>query len=271
MPDNYSVHNSDELQQTKDKRYYSMKSFRNCIGLLTILIITVTFPYCSKGGEVITKDTYGIIHKGYTAMRIDPMIFAGIITVLNKGTSVEVLEKSKEKGWVGKTSDYWYKIRTNDGITGWVFGQNISIHYSKGRDAIDKVVSDFMAGEGIQVKQYLAGKWWSINQFGDFTDHCLELYENGTYRSYQKGEEKQHLTGAYKIDFNKNEILFSGGTSFNSNLELVKRGADYVIKKKMKDYELRFKKISLETSPAPDISKAGAKKPDAAGDGNTPQ
>ena len=252
-------------------RYYSMKSFRNCIGLLMILIITAAAPYCSNGDEAITKDTYGIILKGYTAMRIDPMIFAGIVTVLNKGTSVEVLEKSKEKSWVGKTSGYWYKVRMNDGITGWVFGQNISIHYSKGKDAIDKVVSDFMAGEGVQVKQYLAGKWWSINQFGDFTDHCLELYESGKYKSYLKGEEKTPLTGTYRIDFNKNEILFSGGTSFKSNLDLVKRGVDYIIKKKMKDYELRFKKISLETGPEPDISKTDAKKPGAAGDGNTPQ
>ena len=248
-----------------------MKSFRKCIGFLAIIMFAATAQYCSKGGEVITKDTYGIILKGYTVMRIDPMIFAGIITVLNKGTSVEVLEKTKEKSWVGKTSGYWYKIKTNDGITGWVFGQNISIHYSKSKDSIDKMVSDFMAGQGIQVKQYLAGKWWSINEFGDFTDHCLELYESGAYKSYQKGEEAHALTGTYRIDFNKNEILFSGGTSFKRNLELVKRGADYVMKKNLKDHELRFKKISLETSPEPEIKKSDAKKPDAAGDGNTSQ
>jgi hypothetical protein len=248
-----------------------MKSFRKCIGFLMIFMFTATAQYCSNDGEIIKKDTYGIILKGYTAMRIDPMIFAGVITKLNKGTSVEVLEKSKEKGWVGKTNGYWYKIRTNDGIAGWVFGQNISIHYSKSRDSIDKVVSDFMAGEGMQVKQYLAGKWWSINDFGDFTDHCLELYESGAYKSYQKGEEAHALTGTYRIDFNTNEILFSDGTSFKSNLELAKRGADYVIKKNMKDHELRFKKISLETSPEPEINKTGAKKPGAAGNGNTPQ
>lgn len=248
-----------------------MKSYRNCIGLLMILIITATATYCSNGEDVISKDTYGIILKGYTAVRIDPMIFAGIITVLNKGTSVEVLEKSKEQSWVGKSSDYWYKIRMNDGITGWVFGQNISIHYSKDRDGIDMEVSNFMAGEGIKTRRYLAGKWWSINQFGDFTNHCLELYESGAYKSYQKGKENSPLTGTYSIDFNKSEILFSGGTSFKSNLNLVKHGVDYVINKKMNDYELRFKKISLETSPEPDISKTETTKPGTAGDGNTPQ
>lgn len=156
-------------------------------------------------------------------------------------------------------------------MTGWVFGQNISIHFSKSKDSIDKVVSDFMTGERIQVKQYLAGKWWSINEFGDFTDHCLELYESGKYRSYLKGDEKVPITGTFRIDFNKNEIIFSGGTSFKSNLELAKRGVDYVMKKNMKDHELRFKKISIETSPEPEIKDTGAKKHRAANNENTSQ
>jgi len=248
-----------------------MKSFKKLFGIVTILMFTAASQFCSNNDEVITKDTYGIILKGYTAMRIDPMIFAGIITGLNKGTSVQVLEKSKEKSWVGKTSGYWYKVKTNDGITGWVFGQNISIHFSKSKDSIDKVVSDFMTGERIQVKQYLAGKWWSINEFGDFTDHCLELYESGKYKSYRKGDEKLPIAGSYRIDFNKNEIIFSDSTSFKSNLELAKRGVDYIMKKNMKDHELRFKKISIETSPEPEIKNTGIKKTRAADNGNTAQ
>jgi hypothetical protein len=248
-----------------------MNRLKKLFVIVTILMFTAASQFCSNNDGVITKDTYGIILKGYTAMRIDPMIFAGIISELNKGTSVQVLEKSKEKSWVGKTSGYWYKVKTNGGISGWVFGQNISIHFSKSKDSIDKVVSDFMTGERIQVKQYLAGKWWSINEFGDFTDHCLELYESGKYRSYLKGDEKLPIAGTYRIDFNKNEILFSDGTSFKSNLELAKRGVDYIMKKNMKDHELRFKKISVETSPEPEIKSTGAKKPSAAGNGNTAQ
>lgn len=74
-----------------------MKSFRKFIGILTILMFAAASQFCSNRDEVITKDTYGIILKGYTAMRIDPMIFAGVVTGLNKGASVHVLEKSKEK------------------------------------------------------------------------------------------------------------------------------------------------------------------------------
>ena len=167
-----------------------MKGGTLLIGVLMIALLAGG-PGCSKKDDAITPDTYGIITKGYTAMRIDPMIFAGIISDLNKGVSVSVLQRSAEKSWVGKNNDYWYKVRTKEGLNGWVFGQNIAIHSGKGVKSMDSAVSDFMQVETARVKQYLSGKWWSTNEFGDFTDHCLELYESGTYKSYLKGNESK--------------------------------------------------------------------------------
>ena len=237
---------------------------------LTAAIVLITFVSCKKDPS-LTKDTLGIITRGSTAMRIDPMIFSGIITQLAKGESVEVQEKSKEKNYVGKSSDYWYKVRTKDGISGWVFGQNITIHASSSKAAMNKIVSEFMASESAQIKKYLAGKWWSTNEFGDFTDHCLEIYEDNKYRSYMKEQEGRAIVGTYKLDFNKNEIIFSNGTSFKSNLDLVKRGGDYVIKKTRADFELRFTKIAIELPPEPEIKDKSEKKPQAGEHGNPPQ
>jgi hypothetical protein len=232
------------------------------IGVLAIAILAGGAG-CSKKDATITPDTYGIITKGYTAMRIDPMIFAGIIADLNKGVSVSVLQRSAEKTWVGKANDYWYKVRTKEGLNGWVFGQNITIHSGKGGKSMDSAVSDFMQVETARVKQYLSGKWWSANEFGDFTDHCLELYESGTYMSYLKGNESNPIVGTYTLDFNKSEIVFSNGTSFKSNLDLARRGNDYTLKKDRKDFQLRFTKISLETGPEPEVKNAGKPKPRA--------
>jgi hypothetical protein len=237
-----------------------MKGRSILLGLMALAVLTAA-PGCSKKDDAITPDTYGIITRGYTAMRIDPMIFAGIVSELNKGVSVIVLQQSAEKSWVGKTSDYWYRVRTKDGMTGWVFGQNVSIHSSKSGESMDSVVSDFMQVETARVKQYLNGKWWSANEFGDFTDHCLELYESGAYKSYLKGNENSPIVGTYKLDFNKNEIVFSRGTSFKSNLDLARRGNDYTLKKDRKDFQLYFTKISIETSPEPEIKDTGSQKP----------
>ncbi len=248
-----------------------MKTTTQLLGIIAAMVLIFTGLSCSKDKDEITKDTYGIILKGYTAIRIDPMIFSGIVSELDKGTSVQVLERSKEKSWVGKTSGYWYKVTTKEGISGWVFDQNITIYSSKSKDSMNSVISQFMNAERAQLKQYLAGKWWSTNEFGDFTDHCLEIYESDKYKSYLKGNEQKPIVGTYKLDFNKNEIVFSNGTSFKSNLDMAKRGNDYIIKKSMKDFELRFTKISIETSPEPELKDTGKKKPAGGGNENKAQ
>lgn len=248
-----------------------MRIMKRLIGITALPVCIVFAVSCGNSEPEITKDTYGIIIKENSAVRIDPMIFAGIVTTLDKGTSVQVIEKSTAKGWVGRSNGYWYKIIVKDGATGWVFAQNISIHYSSDKTAQDRQVASFMEGELARIRQQLAGKWWSTNEFGDFTEHCLEIYESGAYRSYLKGGEERQITGTYRINFSKNEIEFSGGTSFSSNLELEKRGGDYIIKKSMKDRELRFTRISMETSPEPEIKKADQAKSGAADNGNTNQ
>ena len=135
---------------------------------------------------------------------------------------------------------------------------------------MDSVVSDFMQVETARVKQYLAGKWWSTNEFDDFTEHCLEMYDSGTYQSYLKGYENSPIVGTYKIDFNRNEIIFSRGTTFKANLDLARRGNDYILKKDFKDFQLRFTKISIETGPEPEVKDEATTKPGAAS-GNTAQ
>lgn len=255
----------------KEERNRPMKTTAKMICLTAFAVLIAAALSCSKSDDEITSDTYGIILKGYTAMRIDPMIFSGIVTELDKGTSVRVMDRSREKSWVGKTSGHWYRIRTQEGLTGWVFAQNISIYSSKTRDSMNRIINKFMDSERAQAKQYLVGKWWSTNEFGDFTDHCIELYDSDKYKSYLKGNEDRPIVGTYKLDFNKNEIAFSSGTSFKSNLDLAKRGNDYIIKKRMKDFELRFTKISIETSPEPELKDPGQKRPAGGGDENKAQ
>lgn len=252
-------------------RNCDMKNIITLAGITALLMAAGAFFSCGHRDNEITDDTYGIILNENTAVRIDPMIFAGIVTTLGKGSSVQVVEKSSEKGWVGRLNDYWYKIRVKDGSAGWVFGKNVSLHSSADRVSMDRKVTSFMEGELTRIRQNLAGKWWSTNEFGDFTEHCLELYESGAYRSYLKGGEARQITGTYTVNFNKNEIEFSGGTSFKSNLDLAKRGADYIIKKNMKEYDLHFTKISVETSPEPEIRTHSPARGGTAGNGNTPE
>ena len=202
------------------------------------------------------EEQYGIVNTSGAQMRIDPMVFAGIVGELNQGDAVIIIERSKEKTWVGKIQDYWYHVKTKDGLTGWVFGQNLKIKKSASAGSIESMVSEFKKVEEARIRSNIAGKWWSINEFGDFTDHCLELYDNGKYRSYMKEAEGRQIIGTYRIDLSKNAIVFSKGTSFKTNCDIARRGNDYILKKRMPDYDLRFTKISIETSPEPDIAQS---------------
>ena len=238
---------------------------------MILLALAIAGTGCSKNEPAVSKDAYGIVLNSYSALKIDPMVFAGTIAFLNKGDVVEILERSKEKTWTGKENDYWYRVKTKEGISGWMFGRTIGIQTSRDKAVMDKIVSDFMELEASQIKKDLTGKWWSINEFGDFTDHCLEIYENNKYRSYIKEQEESAITGIYKLDFNKNEILFSNDTSFKSNLDLVKRGNAYIIKKNINDRELRFSKISLDLPPEPEIKRPHPKSEPALNNGNSTQ
>jgi hypothetical protein len=236
---------------------------RIAAGGILALFLAAAGINCSKNDMTILKDTHGIVARGYSAMRIDPMVFAGVITHLKKGEIVEILDRSTTKTWVGKENDFWYKVRTKDGVSGWVFGQTITIYTSKNKIVMDKIASEFIDIEVAQVKKGIVGKWWSTNEFGDFTDHCLEIYENNKYRSYMKNQEGEAIIGTYKIDLNINEILFSSGTSFKSNLDLVKRGNIFVIKRNMKDRELRFSRIAVDLPAEPDMTETNTPKPPA--------
>jgi uncharacterized protein YgiM (DUF1202 family) len=44
---------------------------------------------------------------------------------------------------IGKAKDYWYKIRLNSGISGWVFGSNMNILKDSEKDRVASYLSEF--------------------------------------------------------------------------------------------------------------------------------
>jgi hypothetical protein len=221
--------------------------------LTIIALIAVSVNSCSQEKEKNkkipkTKSEMGMIISENTAMRIDPLVFSARIYQLKKGEAIEIIDKSKNKTWVGKTSNFWYKVKQERGIAGWVYGDNIRIFSKDENDNIDNYVSEFWEAETVKLRLELAGKWWSINKLDDFTNHGLEINEDGTYKSYQKGGKP--IIGEYNFNFNDNEIIFLNGTSFKSNLNYIMRGPTYFLEYKTEKIEMRFKKL-----PATDNTK----------------
>jgi len=219
--------------------------------IISAMFIISLITGCNKFKQetpVIPENSAGnplaVIITPNTALRIDPLIFTSRIDQLKKGEVGEVLEKSSEKKPVAGTVDYWYKIRLNNGITGWVYGSNINILKDSNRDNVESYLSQFWEKETKELSEALHGRWWSVNRFNDFTSHVLEIYKDGKYKSYIKGSTKK-IEGDYNFDFNKNQIIFLNNTTFEGDLNYIRRGDEYTLSREDEKDEIKFKKINV--------------------------
>ncbi len=205
---------------------------------------------------------YGIVLNDNAALRIDPLIYASRVTLLKKGEKVEILDQSKEKSWIGKSCDYWYKVNLKKGLSGWIFGGNLKIFTGSQSSTIDNYLSNLREDEEKALKENLAGKWWSVDKHGDFTNHCVEIYTDGKYKSFARGGKE--IEGEYTINFSDNEIVFLKNTSIGQNLKFVQRGNLYHLEADDGNREWRFRKIAegmAEPSEEPIENAADVKEP----------
>jgi hypothetical protein len=237
-----------------------MKKYKIPFLLLSIALISSLYCGNNEDKTIITpgkdvkseKNNMGIILTQDTALRIDPLIFSARITQMNKGQIVEVLDRSSEEKIIAGSADYWYKIKLENRITGWTFGKHIKILDSSGKEAVDSYLGKFWEKETEELSKELHGKWWSINRYGDFTNHALEIHKDGQYRSYSKGGGKP-VEGVYNFDFNKNMVIFLSGTTFKNDLHYTKKGNIYSLSIETDKDEIRFKKINI--NPSSDVEE----------------
>lgn len=247
------------------RRYGKVASI---LAAISLLLATM----CGKDEEIISGNSSGshekqvaIIITANTALRIDPLITTSRIAQMKKGEVTEVLERSAVMQSIAGQKDYWYKVRMTDGITGWVFGKNITILSDASSDNVESYLSSFWEKETEELGEALHGKWWSVNRFGDYTSHCLEIYKDGRYASYIKGAQKK-IEGNYNFDFNKSQIIFLAGTSFEGELYYVRRGDIFSLYRDTANDEIRFKKINNNPESQSEVSEnqSAGEKPDAA-------
>lgn len=201
----------------------------------------------------------GVVIRENAVMRIDPIIYSARVALLKRAEIVEVLDKSKEQATVSGARGYWYKVKASNGITGWVWGKNIHFFTNESKSHIDSYVSSFWEKESERVMKMIAGRWWSVDKRGDFTNHALEIFPDGKYKSYLKGG--QPITGDYNLNFKDNEIVFTNGTTFKMNLNIVQRGTMLYLEKETDKDSIKFQKTSgkldEEKTDNPEAPKEG--------------
>lgn len=201
---------------------------------------------------------YGVVLNDNAALRLDPILYSSRIALLDKGTKVKIIDRSKEKSWIGKSCDYWYKIKESRGITGWLFGSNLRTFESDKPDPeMETYATSLREEDERAIRKALIGKWWSVDTNNNFTDQCVELYDTGKYKSYIRGGKE--LEGEYDIDCGKKEITFSSTAIFGKNLKYTRRGVLYFLESIDAEKPISFRKISDTTGePGNDMDKSAA-------------
>ena len=66
--------------------------------------------------------TTGVLNDSNVRIRQNPNLDAAIIGSISKGEKVFILDRTGLKIQIGPRDDFWYRIRTANGIEGWAFG-----------------------------------------------------------------------------------------------------------------------------------------------------
>jgi tetratricopeptide (TPR) repeat protein len=71
---------------------------------------------------------HGIINSEHVNFRQEPIIDNNTIREFKLHEEVKILQRSDYRQSIGNVKTYWYKVSTDDGIEGWVYGQYLMFH-----------------------------------------------------------------------------------------------------------------------------------------------
>ncbi len=181
------------------------------------------------------------------SLRTDPVAAASEIEFLPAGARVKVLRRSTAKVNVGELEDYWYNVRMESGIEGWVFGSNLIIESDSSNPA--ESVRPIIALSEIGEK--LAGKWFETDLTGASGYFKIYFWRDGTYsHGYGLGGMKK---GRYQLLPTDNVILLEEGSGAGDVLKVQVIGRDVNLVGQENGYEVWFRRRFDD----PDIHEAG--------------
>ena len=70
-------------------------------------------------------NTGGLINDNSVRIRRNPSTDAEIIGILNTDDYITIMSATEEKQIIDNSLDCWYEIKTNENITGWIFGKYV--------------------------------------------------------------------------------------------------------------------------------------------------
>jgi len=186
--------------------------------------ITVSFVACkpkAKSHQLKKNESIdnfvAVTTIGDLNLRIGPHQETARVLSLSDGMVLEVLERSEEKVHIGNNHDFWYHVRTPNGITGWVYGSFLILVEKGDKKKAAEIAIEKIREEKIKLMKSLAG-FWSINtKDGNEGHHKVVIYEDGSYLAYST-EIKRAYQGDIEIFLKEKKLTFKNGATFGREL-----------------------------------------------------
>jgi len=207
------------------------------------IIIILLFPLlvvCNKKEKLnnVPKRATTIIEN--LKVRMAPNLTATVIEALPAGTNMRILRRSVDKTKIGKQNDYWYKIKTEQDLKGWVYGAFLNIGL-KAKQVTQSIVNK---NKNI-IGRELIGKWFAVTSSGELTSYYITFFSSG--KLFIGTGLNISQVGFYNLEIkpSKTKILISKLkkpliTSMTASL----RGVSLTLKGVLFKYEYSFRRVA---------------------------
>ena len=177
-----------------------MKFSLYCVLLLSAISITAG---CKESKEVASHEdklpeTSKVLADGLK-VRLSPNTMGSIVGTLDSETQVKVLNRSAEKFKLGSQEYYWYRVRTDGGLSGWVYGAYLDIE----RDG-DKVLEQNKKAKEDKLREMMTGRWYATKPTGALTPYFIMIDSRGYFEFGRNRKAYQH--GKYELVFDGNRV-----------------------------------------------------------------
>lgn len=180
------------------------------------------------------------------SMRIDPLTSASEVEFLNQGTQVKVVGRTDEKVSIGRFKEYWYRVRLESGLEGWVYGSNLSIGSSAAAGPVRRGMTEQ------QFREALVGQWWEVRTDGTSGYRRLYLWPDGSYK-YAFGDNDWQ-EGKYVLEPEEQRMTFDPPNAMSDWASMKKVGTEFRLFSESEGRKVSFRRLHLD----PDAPEPGA-------------
>ncbi|MCB1304238.1 MAG: hypothetical protein KDK37_08170 [Leptospiraceae bacterium] len=128
-----------------------------------------------------------------------------------------MLERTAKQDTIDGSADFWYRVRQDSGVEGWIFGTSLSFSPQE--------MAQNVKGRKKEIEEALPGIWWEIEGDGS-TGYRRIVFKNNTFY-YSYGNRLEN-SGTFEITDDL-KIKLSSPTGIGQELDVRKVGLEYRI------------------------------------------